>query len=424
MSTETAPPPVAAPAKPITPAIPAAQAASVKPAPQPAKPATTSPRTPPDAPPSLDREMRELADKHFAPKTDAAKSAAVVVPPAKTEPAAPPKQETAAKEAPAAPTEKEPLDIAEPKGMTPENLANWKTWREQAKKEINDAKNEKAALAAKLKTYETAAPADTEKAARLEAQLKELQDKLAVHDVSSHPDFVRQYVEPKKNALREAGEIVAYNGKEGVNLAAVLDKPLKEFNAAVSELTKEMNGMDASSVQTALRNAYKLANDEKAALGNAQDLKAKLDSKSAAEARRAFDETRADVTSKIAEIPIPDNAPPEKVAEIEAFNKARSEALAEAEQYSFGRISEKEVARISHQAAMLKPVATILIPALQRDLKASNALVAELSAELAAIKKGKNPPAFVGGKDAASAVDTSKMDLKQLAEHMLTRRSA
>jgi hypothetical protein len=426
MPTETATPPAAipaatpapaAPAKPATPPIPAAQAASVKNQPV-NKTATTNSRTPPEAPPKLDRELTKLAEEHFKPKGET-KPAEVPAAVAEAKPAETVVEPAKAKEAPpAAAAEKEPLDIPEPKGMTQENLANWKTWRDQAKKEINEAKNEKAALAAKLKTYETATPADTEKAARLESQLKELQDKLAVHDLRSHPDFVKQYVEPKKNALKEAAEIVAYNGKEGVNLAAVLDKPLKEFNAEVSEITKDMNAMDASSVQAKLRDAYKIANDEKGALGRAGELKQQLESKAAAVARAAFEETRTEFTTKVPELQIPEGASEEKAAEIKGYNAARLEAMKEAEHYSFGKITEKDVARISQQAAALKVVAAHIIPSLQRERDQAMALNRELAAELAAIKKGKNPGQFTEtGKP--SAPDISNMDPRQLAKHML-----
>lgn len=427
MSTESvtppavATPPPAAPAKAVTPPIPAAQSASVKN--QPAnKTATTSSRTPPEAPPKLDREFTKLAEEHFKPKGEAAAAdASPVASEAKVE--AKTKESVVepakAKEThPIAAAEKEPLDIAEPKGMTPENLANWKSWREQAKKEINDAKNEKAILAAKLKTYETATPADTEKAARLEAQLKEAQDRLAVHDLRSHPDFVKQYVEPKKNALKEAAEIVAYNGKEGVNLSAVLDKPLKEFNAEVSEITKDMNGMDATSVQTALRQAYRLANEEKGALSKAGELKSQLEAKAAAVARQAFEEGKGEFTSRVPAMEIPEGASPERITEINAYNQARLEAIAEAEKFTFGKMSEREVAGIATRAASLNLVAHHVIPGLQRDLKRSNELLTEATAELAAIKKQKSPGQFTESK-AKSGPDTSGMDVKQLAKHML-----
>ncbi len=337
MSTETAPAPAAeAPAKPAAPPIPPAQAASVPP-PKAAPVSSRQPKDAPAAPESIEGDLKKLAADMLTPKPKVKAEVAPEKPKAEAPPATP----EAKTDKPAIPPpEKEPLDIPEPKGMTPENLANWKTWREQAKKEINEARNEKAALSAKLKTYETATPADNEKTARLEARAKQLEDQLAIHDLKSHPDFRKQYVEPKQNALKEAAEIVAYNNKEGVDLAAILELPQKDFNAKVSELTEGMNGMDATTVQSALRQAHKLTAEEKGALSKAGELKQQLAAKAAAEARQGFEEARTEVTTRIPELPIPEGADADKVAEITAFNNARKEALAEMESMTFGKRTE------------------------------------------------------------------------------------
>jgi hypothetical protein len=425
MSTETAPPaaptatpPPAAPAKSATPPIPAAQAASVPP-PSAAPVSSRQPKDAPNAPPTIDADLKKLAADMLTPKpkVKAEVAAEKSTPEVKADaPAAP-----EAKTDKPVPADKEPLDIPEPKGMTPENLANWKTWREQAKKEINEARNEKAALAAKLKTYETATPADNEKTARLEARTKELEDKLAIFDIKSHPDFVKQYVEPRRNALKEAGEIVAYNGKEGVDLNAILELPQKDFNAKVSELTKDMNGMDATTVQSALRQAHKLTAEEKGALSQAGELKKQLESKAAFAARQGFEESKTEFTSRIPEMAIPEGADADKIAEVNAYNSARQAALVEAEKFTFGKMSEREVAGIATRAASLNLVAHHVLPAMQRDLKRSNELLAQATAELAAIKKSKAAPAFTGGKDAA-AKPASNLSFQELAEQMLVNK--
>lgn len=425
MSTETAQPPAAPasippPAAPAaTPPIPAAQAASVPP-PKAAPASSRQPKDAPNAPPTIDADLKKLAADMLTPKPKVKAEVAPEKPVAE----APKADAPAAPEAKAPAVEKEPLDIPEPKGMTPENLANWKTWREQAKKEINEAKNEKAALAAQLETYKKATPADNEKAARLETQLKEAQDRLAVFDLKSHPDFRKQYVEPKQNALKEAAEIVAYNGKEGVDLAAILELPQKDFNAKVSELTKDMNGMDATTVQAALRQAHKLTADEKGALSQAGELKKQLESKAALQARKAFEDTRSEFTTKVPEIQTPEGASPEKIAEIQAYNDARKEAMAEAERYSFNPMNEREVAQVAQQAAALKVVAKHIIPSLTRERDQAVALNRELAAELAAIKKSKAAPAFTGAKETARADGSnSNLSFQELADKMLTRKS-
>jgi hypothetical protein len=407
MSTIAAPP--AAPAKPaaVTPAAtpPVTPPAKVA---APVAPATTTPATPPKPAPSLDDGLKALSEKTFAaPVVPPVVEPKVVPPVAAQADVVPPKTDAVI------PPGKDPFDhIAAPEGMTEKSLSGWRALKKEASEKVSAAEKRYNDAVAQLDTYKKATPADTAEAARLKAELKETQDRLAVFDLKSHPDFARQYSEPKKAALKEASEIVAYNGKEGVNLAAILDKPLKDFNAEVSELTKDMNGMDATTVQSALRSAYKIANDERGALGKASELKQQLEAKSAQAARQAFDETRTEFTSQVPELQVPEGASEEKIAEITGYNKARADALAEAEQYAFGKMSEKDVARIAQQAAGLKVVAKHIIPSLQRDLSRSNELVKELTAELAAIKKGKSPGAFTdsGG---ASKPDLSKMPIDQ-----------
>lgn len=409
-------PPPAAPAQAPTPPIPAAQAASVPP-PKAAPVSSRQPKDAPEAPTSIEADLKKLAADMLTPKPKGEKPAE------KPAAAEPPKADAKPADKPAAPAEREPLDIPEPKDMSPENLGNWKTWREQAKKEITDERKAREALAAQLEVYKKATPADSEKATRLEAQLKQAHDELAVYNLKGHPDFVKQYVEPKRNALKEAGEIVAYNGKEGVDLAAILELPQKDFNAKVSELTKDMNGMDATTVQSALRQAHKITADEKGALSKAGELKQQLESKAAMVARQAFEEGKTEFTTRIPEFAIPEGASETKIAEINAYNKARAEALAEAERFTFGKMSEREVAGVATRAASLNLMAHHVLPAVQRDLKAATALNQELAAELAAIKKGKTAPAFVGTKDAGGKPDTSNMNFQELAEHMLVRKS-
>lgn len=407
MSTEAP----AAPVKtaPVTPSAPA-KPASVAPV----APATTTPATPPKPAPSLDDGLKSLAAKTFVEKPAAE-------PPAKpAEPA--PKAESKPEHAGAAePVKAEPVSgdvdmfahVKQPDLKTEDGKAGWRALKTEAAAKVRDAEKRYSEAMAQLETYKKATPADTAEAARLKDELKKAQDALAVHDLKAHPDFAKQYLEPKKAALKEAGEIVTYNNKEGVNLNAILDKPLKEFNAEVSELTKDMNGMDATTVQTALRQAYKIANEEKAALGKASELKQQLESKAAAAARQAFEETRGEFASKVPEIQIPEGASEEKAQEIRAYNEARAAAMKKAEHYSFGKIGEREVARIAQQAAALEVVAGHLIPSLTRERDQAVALNKQLSAELEAIKKGKTPGKFTGPSGAPERPDITKLPIDQ-----------
>ncbi len=400
MSTEFVPPPFTGEITPAAPATPAAAPAA--PAPPAAPFANAAPGTPPkNLVTTPDAGLAKLAAEAFK-----AEGQPETPPPAA--PAAPAKKEAAAtsdkKEAaaPAAPeAEKSALDaFADPDGMPEANKANWRKLRETAKSEINTLKNERAALAKKLETYEKATPADTARAAAAEAKLKAAEDRLAILDVRSTSAFHSQFVEPKEKALSEAKMLLADNQvADAPDMAALLSKPRAEFAKAVSELAGKLPAFDQGSLVASMREAYRLHGEEANAISKSGELKQQLESKAALAARQGFDEARTEFTSRIPEMAIPEGADEAKVSEVTAYNKARAEALAEAEKFTFGKMSEREVAGIATRAASLNLIAHHVLPAVQRDLKAATALNAQLAAELTAIKKGKNPGTFAGSPE-------------------------
>lgn len=422
MSTTFTPPPnvdfVPAPLN-----IPPASAAPAKPAAAPAAPPVAPPSQAEQAgqkqpPPSIAQNLASAAEKHFADKPAAAKpadAAPPVAPAAKTD-ATPPAKADAAPV-----TDADPFAHIKPEdGMSEKSLTGWKALKTEATQKVRDAEKKYSEAMAQLETYKKATPAQTEDAERLKAELKQAKDALTVYDLRHDPDFTRQFSEPKKNALREAGEIITYNGKEGVDLNAILEMPLKDFNAKVSELTKDMNGMDATTVQSALRQAHKLTFDEKGALAKAGELKQQIEAKRALVARQAFEEGKNEFASRIPELAIPEGADESKVAEVNAYNQARAEALAEAEKFTFGKMSEREVAGIATRAASLNLMAHHVLPAVQRDLKTATALNAQLVAELTAIKKGKNSPGFNEGASPQKGPDYSKLPPEKMFDAMAT----
>lgn len=413
MSTEIATPPAApaaAPAKPagpVTPAIPAAQKASQPQVPAPAK---TLPKTV-----SVEEGLRKVREEVFkgegegtvTPETAALLTETPLVEPKKVDAATKPVATTApaaeAKPAPVAP-EKDPFDhITAPEGMTEKSLTGWKALKKEASEKVSAAEKKYNDAIAQLETYKKATPADVAESERLKTELKQARDALAIYDLRRDPDFQRQYVEPKNKALTEAKQLLADNAVEDApEVSDLLGKTRIEFAKTVSELASKMPAFDQGSFVASMREAYRLHGEENGALAKSNEVKQNFEAKRAQVARQAFEETRGDVSAKVPEMAIPEGASDELVSEITSFNKMRTEAMAEAEQYSFSKIDEKQVAKIAHQAAMLKPVATVLIPSLQRSLKKSNDLVAELTAELAAIKKGKQAPQFTesGGSQA------------------------
>ena len=222
-------------------------------------------------------------------------------------------------------------------------------------------------------------------------------DRLAVLDIQSHPDFINQYKEPKLKALNEAKEILSYNGNDSADLAQLMAKPLKDFNKTVAEMTREMNGMDATTVQASLRQAYKLAQEEKNALGNASGLREQLESKSALESKKAFEETWGNfggAENFLSTVEIPEDAAPEEKSELSAYNQAIQQVRQNAEKYAFGRIDSRTAAQVASKAAILDTMVNVVVPRMNKEYSQILSERNALAAELKAIRGAKNPGNF------------------------------
>jgi hypothetical protein len=322
--------------------------------------------------------------------------------PAKTDPAPAQEQKrtsvfdkTKPAEAPK-PPEDPFANIKPPEGLSEASQQGWKALKEEAAKKIQDAQRRADEALAKLNTFEKAAPAESAELQKLRDEHKTALDRLAVLDVQSHPDFAKQYSEPRLKAISEAKEVLDFNGKTA-DLTQLLHKPMKEFNAAVAELTHQMNGMDANVVQSALRNAYKITNEEKAALANAGNLRQSLESKVAAEQKKAFEQTWGKFDGAEGFLQTLDITPemsPEEQAEIKGYNDAVVATRQTAEQYAFGRLDPQNAAKIAGKAAILDTLTKVVVPRMEREysqlVKERNALLAELKG----IREAKNPGNF------------------------------
>lgn len=269
----------------------------------------------------------------------------------------------------------------------------------------------------RIKEFETKANAPAVPTAELEklrTEHKAALDRLAVVDLQSHPDFKRQFHEPKSKALAEVAEILTYSGKEGVDLPSLLAMDRKSFSNKVTELTKDLNPMDATSVQSALRTAYGLSVDEKSALSKAGELSTKLQQQSEAQARQAFDEVSSNLGPLgefLVTLDVPDGATAEEKTEIEDYNRSVSGIRQNVEQTVFGKTNEKSMAVLGWKGATLDFLLSKGIPRMEKNYSALVESHNALAAELAAIKgaKGSGPIAGDPSKGGGTAQTTEQM---------------
>ena len=307
-------------------------------------------------------------------------------------PADPPK---AAELAADALPEELPADTPEP------TKVNWKKAREVERK----LRGELTSLQTQMETLRKAAPADQAEMERLKAEHKTLSDRMAVVDLQNHPDFTRQYVQPRQQAIATAKEVLAYNGKESINPESFLDLPLKDFNAKVAEATKDLNSMDATTVQTSLRTAYTTQQAGRTALAKAGELGQQLVQNDAAKGKRAFEQVWSEL-NQAAELFQPveadEDASDTEKQQIVARNQAAASLRSAVERNIFGRVDHLEAARLGAKAAVADLFLGHEVP---RIAAAYNRLAARnqaLEVELAGIKKSRSPGVAVGSPGAAA----------------------
>lgn len=343
--------------------------------------------------------------------------------PARTPPAAEPKTEPApaaktepAKVEPAKATEPAkadaPAEFPEdklPEPATEAAKAGWKELKAMTKAERNRATIAEARIKELEAKQATSAPvaADTAELERLRTEHKALSDRLLTLDLQNHPDFHKQYVAPKKAALETAKEVIGYNGKEAGALDALLTKPLKDFNAAVSELTDKMNPADAMTVMQSLRQARDIAGQEAAALAKAGDVHQQLQQKTAQMQRQAFEAVSKEIT--LPKMEVKPDATPEERAAADAYNQSIESLRPEAEKMAFGKITEHDVAKMAHNNALLGHMTRHVIPGLQKRDQAQTQIIADLTAQLKALQGGKAPSPS-GGAPAQAAPQNESIE--------------
>ena len=372
-----------------------------------AVPATTT-ETKPAATPSVETSNKPKVDPseaHFSAKAPAKEPAKVAE--SKPTEQTPPKEPAKVAEQPVVPTED--IDRMELGEKASDNArTNFAKLREVAKQErLAKAALEKqlADLKAQQETLAKAAQPDTAEQERIRAEHKAMADRLALVDLKNHPDYVRQYEVPKTAALAEAKEVLDYNGVTA-NLESLMGKSLKEFSADVSKLTKDMNSMDATAVQTSLRNAWKVHNDATAALSKSQELAKALAEKSAHAQKQAVEKvwgTFKEAESILAKRATPEGATPEEVAEIASYNEAVQGLRSNYERNAFGRMTEEETARMALKATTFDFIQTHGVKMMDRAYKSMEARAVAAEKQLAELKAARSPGNMGGDPQKATA---------------------
>jgi hypothetical protein len=287
---------------------------------------------------------------------------------------------------------------------------DWKALKEAARNREAEAKKQAAEYQAKLDKaeadlakYRTNIP-NPEEAEKLRAENKAALDRLALLDFQSHPEYRRNFVEPKQKVAEQVKVLLTDNQIEGVDLEALIAKPRIEFAKAVSEIESRMNSFDAGEFRASMRELAKLDQASKAAVGTHQQMAEGLKQQSESRARQAFE---AALHENKAFMPTPfkieGEIAPEDAFQMEEFNKALGQVRSTAERYAFQPSDEKTSGAIAFKAAQFDFYQKHALPRMAKDYQAAKETIAQMAEQLKQLQ-AKRP----GTHDASAAPSTSE----------------
>lgn len=266
---------------------------------------------------------------------------------------------------------------------------DWKALKDAARTREAEAKKQAAEFQTKLDKaeadlakYRTNIP-NPEDAEKIKAENKAALDRLALLDFQSHPEYRRNFVEPKQKVAEQIKMLLTDNLIEGVDLDALVGKPRIEFAKAVSEIESKMNSFDAGEFRASMRELAKLDQASKAAVGTHQQLADGLKQQSDMRARQAFENAIQENKSWILNpYKIEPGTPPEKAVELDAFNKGLTQIRSNAERYAFSPSDEKTSGAIAFKAAQYDFYTQHAIPRMVKDYQSAKETIAQMESAL------------------------------------------
>lgn len=357
-----------------------------------------------------DAAAKAVADKATADKAAADKAAAGAAKP----PASPiskfgakkPADDAAAKAAAekaaaAAQTDEDKINLGDK--ASPET----KTQFGELKKITKNLRAELAARDAKLAEAEKrngSAPT-TPEIEKLRAEHKAFSERLSIVDLQNHPDYVRQFGEPKTKLVTGINTVLADNKVDGADIASLVGKPRADFMKSANELAEKLPDYERPAFMADMRQLYTLEGEAKAALGKAGEVGALLQKKGEQSAKAAFEETwkSLDFGEALNPMEIPADASAEDRAALEAYNKAVGGIRTNAEQIAFGRTDERGASLTATKAATFDFLREHAIPRMEAEFAKAATLVSDLTKEIAALKAARAG----GGSDGGGGNDST-----------------
>jgi hypothetical protein len=268
----------------------------------------------------------------------------------------------------------------------------------------------------------TALPADYDK---LKAEHKAFSDRIAVLDVQSHPDFIRQFTEPKQKLIQQTNAVLSDNKVEGVDVSSLLHKPRAEFMKAANEIAEKLPDYDRFEFMSAARQLYQLSQSEREAIGQSSELAKNLQAKTLQTQREAFSKTWEKLGGMgefLLKLEAEPTATPEEKSSIDAYNKAVDDVRANAEKLAFDPSGEEGVAHAAVKAASFDFFMQHAIPRMEAEYTSLVELVTQLQGELKELRGSKGEAGGGGGDGDAGGNDSGETEDHLSAAKKVFRR--
>lgn len=283
-------------------------------------------------------------------------------------------------------TESEASD-QDPFGNAKEN--DWKAAKMAAKqrqeeltKKIQELEAKEKKSAEELNKYREVT-ADPTEVNRLKEEHRKALDRLALLDYQSHPEYRKNFVEPREQLKAQVAQILADNGVEGVDIDGMLSKPRGEYAKAMSDLEDRLNSYDAGEIRATMRDLQKITEASKSAVGKYSEMAQALKQQSEIKSRQAFEEVVKENKSwMLKPYEIPEGIDPDEKQQLEDFNKAVAQVKGQAERYAFTPSDEKTSAALAFKAAQYDLYTNHAIPRMVKDYQDAKATIAELTEKL------------------------------------------
>lgn len=373
------------------------------------------------------------------PKPDPANpGAAAAAPPAKADPKAPvsavaskllKKELVAAPKPDAAPVENPEDKLA----LDDKAHAHTRTTFDKLKgitKGLRDQVIAREEEAKKLKGQLEALPKITgdtspEEVIRLRQEHKAFSERLMLLDLKNHPDFQRQYLLPKSEALGAAGELLKA-ANITVDVAQLVNLPRAEFGKAVSDAAAKLPTFDQIDFAENMRKAYALSQGEREAMGKAegtlQSIRQQNQQRNVTTFNRVWGKVSAQTGEHLVKLDIPDGAAADEKTAIESYNAAIGSLQENAQRIATGQLGEEEIAAAAIKAAAYDLHTGHVMPRLLADYEKLAAYANELHGELQALR-GRNPNRDqVHGGDPGNGPKPEEMSHGEAADHFYSRQ--